>query len=118
MAQVSGTIVVKMNGRSLRSDAKSTMSLGGKERDAKYADHDLLGFCEKPIAASLKGTLYHTAESDLQGLADARNVTITFETDTGRVYTIRNAFSTKPPELTGGDGEISIEFMGHAAIEE
>lgn len=106
-----------MDGLSLRSDAKATLSLGGKERKDRYADHGLAGFSETPIAASIKATLLHTADSDLQAIADAKSVTLMFETDTGKRYTIRNAFSTKPPELAGDGGEISVEFMGQAAVE-
>jgi hypothetical protein len=117
MAQVTGTIIVRLDGVSLRSDAKATMSLGGKERKSRYADHGLVGFSETPIAASIKATLLHTADTDLQLIADARNVTLMFETDTGKRYTIRGAYSIKPPELTGSEGEVSVEFEGQAAVE-
>ncbi len=106
-----------MNGLSLRSDAKASMSLGGFERKDRYADHTLLGYSQTPIAAEIKCNLLHTVQTDLQSIMDATDVTIMFETDTGRRYTMRNAFCTKPPELTGGEGECSVEFKGHAAIE-
>jgi len=115
--QVTGTCVIRMNGRSLRSETGATMHLGGKERTARYADHDLLGYSQKPIAAVVSGNLAHTAQTDLQAIADATDVTIIFETDTGVRYTMRNAFSTKPPELTGGEGQVSFEFNGKAMIQ-
>lgn len=117
-AQVTGTVVVRMNGLSLRSDAKATLSLGGYERKDRYADHGLAGFSQTPIASSIKANLLHTAQSDLQSIMDAKDVTLIFETDTGKRYTISNAFCTKPPELTGSEGEVSVEFMGNPAIEE
>ena len=117
MAQVTGTVVVRMNGKSLRSDAKATMSLGGYERKDRYADHGLAGYSQTPIAASIKANLLHTADSDLQEIMDATDVTLDFETDTGRVFTIPNAFCTEPPQLTGSEGEVAVAFMGNNAIE-
>lgn len=115
--KVTGTCVIRMNGKSLRSESGATMSLGGFERADRYADHGLLGYSEKPIAAMVSGNLAHTSATDLQEIMDAVDVTIIFETDTGVRYTMRNAFCTKPPELTSGEGQVSFEFKGKAMIQ-
>lgn len=115
--QVTGTIVIRKNGRSLLAKSDATMSLGGKERTDQYADHGLVGYAEKPIAASISGKGVHHAGVSLQDIMDTVDATMSFETDTGVTYTIRNAFATKPPELTGGEGEFTFEFKGHAAVQ-
>ncbi len=117
MSQVTGTVVVRKNGRSLRSKANATLVLGGVERTEQYADHGLAGYSQKPLASVITATLIHTAQTDLQDIMDTVDATIIFETDTGKRYTMRNGFCTKPPELTGGEGEVSVEFKGQAAIE-
>lgn len=117
MAQVTGTVIVKMNSKSLRSKEGAEMDLGGFSREAVYGDNELIGFARKPKAASVKATLAHTSATDLQALADAENVTIIFQTDTGKTYTIRNAFAVEPPTLKGGSGDVEIEFMGKPAVE-
>lgn len=106
-----------MNGLSLRSDAKATLNFGGKERKDRYADYGLIGYSETPKGAEIKANLVHTVQSDLQSINDATDVTLIFETDTGKRYTIRNAFSATPPELSGDGGEISVHFIGQPAIE-
>jgi hypothetical protein len=115
--RVTGTVLIRMNGRSLRSKPGATLSMGGFERTDQYADHELLGYSQKPIASSITATLAHTIQTDLQAIMDAVSVTLVFETDTGKKYTIRNAFCTKPPELSGDEGGVAIEFKGPPAIE-
>lgn len=117
MAQVTGTLILIMDGQSLRTQDGAKLELGGKERTEQYADGVLLGFSEKPVAASVTATMKHTSDTDLQKIADAKNVTLVLIADTGKRYTVRGAFSTKPPTLTGGEGEVEVEFKGQPAIE-
>jgi len=42
-------------------------------------------------------------------------VTITFVTDTGVTYTVRDACSTKPPTLKS-EGESEVEYEGEPAF--
>ena len=114
---VTGVCILRMDGLSLRSKEGAKLSYGGKERTPQYADGVLVGPSAKPVAATVTASLVHCSDSDLQAIADAENVTILFETDTGKKYTVRAAFSTKPPELTGGEGEVAVEFAGQPAFE-
>jgi hypothetical protein len=115
--QVTGTCIIQQDGMSLRSKDGAKLAMGGKERTAVYADGLLLGPSEKPIASTVTATLAHTADSDLISINDAKNVTLTFLCDTGKRYVVRGAFCTKPCELTGGEGEVEVEFMGQPAAE-
>lgn len=117
MAQVTGIVVIRMDGLSLRSKEKAKLDLGGKERTAVFADNELIGYAEKPVAAKVTATLAHTAETDLIAIRDATNVSLEFATDTGVSYLVANAFCVKPPVLTGGDGDVEIEFEGRAAVQ-
>ena len=117
MSQVTGTVVVRLNGNTLRSESGAKLDLGGFERTDRYADHSLLGYSQKPIASMCSCTLAHTAQTDLQAIMDTVDATLIFETDTGKRYTIRNAFCTKPPTLTGGEGQVEVEFKGQPAVE-
>ncbi len=113
---VTGTIVIKMNGKSLRcKEGAGELDFGGYEREAVIADGEVIGPTQKPAPAKVKGTFVHTNDTDMAELADARDVTILFITDTGPKYTVRNAFSTKPPVLKAG-GEIDHEFAGKPAV--
>jgi len=113
----SGTCVIRMDGLSLAAKEKAKIEIGGKERTAVVADHDVQGYTEKPVPAKVSATIAHTASSDLIAIANATNVTIDFETDTGVTYTVAGAWCSKPPELTGGEGDCDVEFMGRAAVQ-
>lgn len=116
-AKVTGICIVRLNGKSLRSKEKATLAVGGVERTAQYADNAFAGFSTKPVCAKVSATLVHDSATDLLDIASAENVSIEFATDTGISYLVANAFCVKPPELTGGDGEVSVEFEGSPAVQ-
>ena len=114
MAQVTGIVFVKVNGALLRSKEGAKLMLGGKERTAQVG-HKLYGYSEKVVPATVEFTLAHVVADDLEGLQDTVDGTVEFETDTGDNYIVANAFSTKPAELTGGEGDVALEFQGDPA---
>ena len=114
---VTGTVVIRIDGRSIRSKAGAKLNLGGFERNPQYADGQLIGFSKKPVSSSCTCTLVHTATSDVEALNNIEDNTLVFECDSGAVYTARGVFLTKPPEISDGDGEVSVEFMGQPAIQ-
>lgn len=116
--KVTGICIIRMNGKSLRSKEKATLSIGGVERTAQYADNGFAGFSTKPVCAKVTATLIHDASTNLQEIHDAENVSIEFASDTGISYMVPNAFSVKPPELTGGDGDVAVEFEGSPAVQQ
>jgi hypothetical protein len=117
-ATVSGTCIVRIDGASIRSKAGAKIMLGGEERTEVYADGQFIGFASKPVVATITATLAHTSTSDLSALRDITDSSLIFETDSGVVFSVRNAFLTKPPELTGGEGDVAVEFKGQAAVQQ
>jgi len=116
MPDVTGTSIIQMDALSLQSkDGEASIEFGGKERTAVYADGTLLGPAEKAVAATVSSTLAHTSQTDMAKLSNAKNVTITVITDTGKRYVVRNAFATKPAKLSGSEGDVEVEFMGQPA---
>ena len=118
MAQVTGIVKVYVNGTLMRSKEGAKLSMGGKERTAQVG-HSVYGYSEKVIPATVAFNVAHTSDAGvLADLNDAVNATVRFETDTGLVYNIANAFTTKPCELAGGEGDVTVEMQGDPAIEE
>lgn len=115
MAQVTGIVTVKIDGLITRSKEGAVLNLGGKERTAIISNGRVVGFAEKGVPAMVTFTLAHVGGDDLVGLQNKVDATIEFETDTGDTYIVRNAFATKPFELTGGEGDVACEFAGPAA---
>lgn len=114
MAQVTGIVFIKVDGDLLRSKEGAKLTLGGKERTAQTG-HSVYGFSEKVVPSQLEFTIAHTGGDDLEGLQNKTNSNIEFQTDTGDIYIIRRAFSTRPADLTGGEGDATFEYMGQPA---
>jgi hypothetical protein len=117
MAQVTGIVKVYVNGSLQRSNEGAKLNVGGKERAAQTG-HSVYGYTEKVVPASVTFELAHMADTDLVELAATVDATVRFECDTGLTYMIANAFVSKPPELTGGDGKVSMEMQGDPAVQE
>ena len=116
--QVTGQITVKADGDTLLMKAgQVTFNFGGKERTMVYADNRPIGFAQTPVGATVSGTLAHVSNTDMRALAEHESVTLLIECDTGKRYVVREAFATQPPELSGEEGDVSIEYMGQVAEE-
>lgn len=117
-AQVTGTIKVYVDGSSIRSKKGAKINLGGFKRTPIYADGQLIGYTEEPEAAMVTCTLAHVTGSQVAALRDIVDGSCMVETDTGIRYTIRGLVSGKPPEITGGEGDVDVEFFGDPAVEQ
>ena len=114
---VTGIVILRIDGRSIRSKEGAKLDMGGFEREPEYADGQLIGFSRKPVAAMVSATLVHTGVSDLPALNELEDGTLTFECDSGPIFTVNGVFATKPPSITGGKGEVEVEYCGQASIQ-
>lgn len=114
MAQVTGIVTVKVDGDMVRSKAGASIDLGGYERTTQKG-HSIYGYSEELMPSIVSFTLAHVGKDDLIGLQSKVDSTLQFDTDTGDSYIVRNAFSSKTAVLTGGEGDVAFEYMGHPA---
>jgi hypothetical protein len=114
MAKVTGRIFISINGQRLRSKEGASLETGGVEREAAISDAGVDGYMEKITAPKVDCKINHT---DVTSMAEiqAFTGTLTFETDTGRIYTLREAWNAKPPKLE--KGEITLEFQAVECLE-
>lgn len=117
MPQVTGIVKVFLNGTLQRSKEGASLSIGGFERTAQVG-HSVYGYSEKPAPSEIEFTLAHLADTDLEELRDLVDATVRFETDTGVNFTIRKAFVTAPPKVTGGEGDVEVTMQGPPAVQE
>ncbi len=117
MAQISGVIKLYLNGSLQRSKEGAKLTLGGKERTAQVG-HSVYGYSEKVMPSQIEFTLAHTADVDLIEMNELTDATVKFETDTGLSYLINNAFTSKSIDITGGEGDVTVEMQGDPAVEE
>lgn len=110
MSQVTGRVFVSLGGQRMRSKEGASLETGGIEREAAISDAGVDGYMEKITAPKVDFKINHTRETDLTAIQNFRGQALTFETDTGIVYTVHNAWCAKPPKLE--KGEVTLEFQG------
>ena len=115
MAQVTGRIFISLNGKRIRSKDGASLDTGGVTRDAALSDAGVDGFTEAVAAPSVTCEVNHTADISVDDFKNFKDGTLTFETDTGKVFTLTNAWCSKPPKLA--KGVIPLEFMGTECLE-
>jgi hypothetical protein len=114
MAQVTGRIFISLNGARIRSKEGASLETGGLENEPATSDAGVDGHTGKIVAPQVECKINHTAKTRLSDI-QAFTGTLTFETDTGVVYTLIEAFNMKPPKLE--KGEVSLVFGAVECIE-
>lgn len=114
MSQVTGRVFISLNGQRIRSKEGASLDTGGADREPAVSDAGVDGYTEKIMPPKVECKISHTAQTRLKDL-QAFTGTLTFETDTGRVYTLIEAWNAKPPKLE--KGEVSLEFGAVECLE-
>lgn len=109
--QLSGRAYVKVNGQLLRSQNGAKLNPGGVARTAVVGDNGVHGYTEKTAAPSVECTVSHAKDTDVTELGKITGATVTFETDDGVTYVLRDAWVVEPPEFTANENaEVSLKF--------
>lgn len=117
MAQITGRVYIKTNGKLLRSkDGAKLINVGGVERPP-VTGNAVYGYVEKTVAPGVEFTVADTADFSLKEIHAMTNVTVTLETDTGKTYVLRNAWCEGAMALTAGEGDVECKFSAEACEE-
>jgi Phage tail tube protein len=114
MAQVTGRIFISLGGQRIRSKEGASLKVGGIKREPAISDAGVDGYHESVTAPEVDCSISHTADTNMKALQDFKGA-LTFETDTGRNYTLIDAWCAEPPDLT--KGEVKLKFMARECIE-
>ncbi len=117
MAKVFGRATIKADGKLLDSMKGATLDVGGIKRSSKTTANKVAGFTEELTPSKLECSVPLTAGFSIADAQKFEDVTLNFETDVGRRYTINHAFLTDPPTLGDTDGEVKLMFEGEPAQE-
>jgi len=111
-----GKAYIKMDGALLESLPGAKLDLGGTVREPVIGNNQVLGYSEKVKEATLECEIVVGTLTKLEDFRLATNATITFESDTGQVWAIRNAWLVEPPVITDGEGgKVPLKFAGPPA---
>ena len=73
------------------------------------SDAGVDGFSETVVAPTVDCKINDTADVKLDDLRNFKDGTLLFETDTGKVYSLNNAWIAEPPKLTKGEWELKYQ---------
>ncbi len=109
--KVTGRIFIALNGQRIRSKEGASLDVGGLKRNTQSSDAGVDGYSEEVAAPRVECKINDTAEISVEDLRHFRDGTIVFETDTGKPYTLTNAWICEPPKLTKGEWELKFEAI-------
>lgn len=114
MSQLTGIAFIKIDGELTQSKPGAKIKLGGYKRTPAVG-HKVYGFHEAVEPAEVELSVVHSAATPVEDWRDKTAAVIIFETDTGVTYQVSNAFIMDTPELTDGEGELTLKFAGDPA---
>lgn len=104
---VSGRVFISLNGDRIRSKEGAKLETGGLKREAAISDAGVDGPTESVVAPKVTCKINHTDKTSLRDI-HAFKGTLTFETDTGKVFTLIDAWSATPPSLEKGESDFEF----------
>ena len=118
MSKIHGQATLRINGQVYESEDDATLKPGGFNNTPRMIGQKF-HYSQTTLAASVVCKIPVTAETSLRELQEMNEAEVTFESDTGKTFIVRNAAQTRDLELTGGDsgGTVELEFMGEPAEE-
>ncbi|ADU63400.1 MULTISPECIES: phage tail tube protein [Pseudodesulfovibrio] len=108
--QVTGKAIIRVDGTELRTQDGATLNPGGEKREAQVGNGKVHGYKEETQAPELECQVFHTADLSLKALGAITSATVMFETDTGAVFVLREAFVTDVPSLNVKDGTVGLKM--------
>jgi len=108
--QITGKAKIKVNGKRLISESGATLNPGGFNRPPKTGGGEVHGYSEEDVAPSLECVVFHKKGMSITDLSDITDATVTFDTDTGVQFILRDAWTTEPAVLDAGNGTVALKM--------
>jgi len=118
MAKTTGVIFAHLNGKALRlKDGTARLTMGGYMREPVRSGFQIL-YREEYTPGEFEATLIHGADTSIEDYRDIVGGELRAETDTGKVFLIKNASTRSIGPLAAGEGDLEISVFGDPAVEE
>lgn len=114
MAKLTGIVRITINGALTQSLPGATMDMGGI-KGTPVTGHRFYGRFEEVMHAEIDMKVAHSALTPTEDWRNLDDAVITFETDTGVVYGISNAFLMETIKLEGAGAGLSVKIAGEPA---
>lgn len=95
----------------------AVVNFGNLKREPVLGDSGVLGYSESyENAPSIKATITHASTTDETAIKNFVGENITLNTNSGKSYTLMNAWVGEGLELTVKDGQLDVMFFGTELI--
>ncbi|MDD9154940.1 phage tail tube protein [Aliivibrio sp. S4TY2] len=95
----------------------ATINFGGLKREPVMGDSGVLGHGEVFDGAPfIKVTIAHAKTTDEEAIRNFTGENLTLNTNSGKSYTLMNAWVGDPLELSVKDGQLEVTFYGYELI--
>jgi len=114
-----GIIFFKIDGVQYQAKGAFTTSLGRATREAIVGSDGVHGYKEMPVAPYVEGEITDDLAISLDALSQVTDATVTVEYANGKVFVLRNAWSTNQDGMSvqTEEGNVPIRFEGLSAEE-
>src|SRR5262245_59988383 len=115
--RIAGVAYVYVDGQQYPLRGGLTISIDTIERTGVAGQDGVHGFIETPRVPWIEGDFSDLGELSLTVLMAMCDATITAELANGKVYVLRNAWTSGAREFDAAEGQATIRFEGMAAEE-
>lgn len=115
--RIAGVSYVKADGDQFALKGDFTVSPSAVEREGIAGLDGVHGYKETPRVPFVEGNFSLPPELSIEALEAMTNVTITTELANGRVYVLRNAWTTAAFEIDAAEGQVQVRWEGESCDE-
>lgn len=116
MGQVTGRVTITVAGNRLKSKNGATgRNFEGLTRTGVAADTGVAGYQEETAIPEVECVIVHDGKTSITELASITDATLSFDTDSGKSYVLRNAWHCGGSELS--KEELKAKFQAMKAEE-
>lgn len=104
MTKFIGRATITYDGKTLATMPGASIDLGGWERKEIVLADGTVGYSDVPKAAEVECEVPISEDTPLEEIRNIVGATVTFRTDVGKTYMVRNAFHKPTPKFSAKDG--------------
>ncbi len=110
--KIAGTAYVKADGVQYTLAGRFTVSPSMVEREGKAGLSGVAGYAERARVPFIEGDLHTTADLSIADLEAITDATVKAELANGKIYLLREAWTTAAFELDASEGTVVVRWEG------
>lgn len=115
--RIAGVAYVYIDGQQYPLRGNLTVSIDTIEREGVPGQDGIHGYIERPRVPWIEGDFSDLNALSLEQLQDMDDVTVTAELANGKMYVLRNAWTSTAREFNAADGQATVRWEGYSSEE-